>query len=377
MSTREVAADAPAFLRLRGVTKCFGKATVLQGIDLDIGREEFICLLGPSGCGKTTLLRILAGIEQADDGTLELNAQDITQCPAEQRRFGMVFQSYALFPNLSAVDNVAYGLIGVAKEARQRRALEMLEMVGLVGLAGRYPAQLSGGQQQRVALARALAPQPRLLLLDEPLSALDAQVRLGLRHEIRQLQRRLRMPVVLVTHDQDEALTMADRVVLMRDGRIEQQHDPIGLYARPDSEFAARFMGRINLWPAQVLGANIVQVGRQTINVAGDRALHQGNDVTVGIRPEHVSLRASNANADQAQGLAEDHFPGIVQHSMFCGPHVSVTIRLPTFAATVDVTYASPSDGHLPWAEGDACSVHLPPQAMMVFAANDLQADAR
>ena len=364
--TMQAQDSAAPLLQIRGVSKQFGSTQVLHQIDLDIGRQEFICLLGPSGCGKTTLLRILSGIESAGSGSISLRGQDITQLGAEQRRFGMVFQSYALFPNLSALDNVAYGLMGMQAPAKRTRAIEMLDMVGLAGFAQRFPAQLSGGQQQRVALARAIAPQPQLLLLDEPLSALDAQVRLGLRQEIRSLQRRLRMPVVLVTHDQDEALTMADRVVLMREGRIEQQHDPIHLYSHPSTEFAARFMGRMNLWPAQVSGTNEVRIGHQQISVA--HALPSSTCIHVGIRPEHVLLKQRD-DAAQRQNidLPAEHYAGIVQQCMFCGSHLIIQVRLPSMDATVEAQCVSPSHGQLPWQAGQACTVVLPQQALMVL----------
>jgi len=244
-----------SYLSLRGVGKSFGASRVLDGIDLDVEPGEFVCLLGPSGCGKTTLLRIVCGIERADRGQLLLNGQDIAGLPPAARGFGVVFQSYALFPNLTAAQNIAYGLHPTGALAREmaRRSREMLDLVGLAAHADKYPVQLSGGQQQRVALARALAPNPRLLLLDEPLSALDAQVRASLRGEIRALQKRLGIVTIMVTHDQEEALSMADRVVLMHDGRIEQAGTPDELYHRPRTRFAASFVGRMNMLPATVL----------------------------------------------------------------------------------------------------------------------------
>lgn len=222
-----LATPAPQpFLTIQGVSKAFGATPILQELDLAVQEGELLCLLGPSGCGKTTLLRILCGIEKVDAGKVYLHGQDITGLAPAARHFGVVFQSYALFPNLSALDNVAYGLRGLPRERVLQRAAEMLDMVGLTAHARKFPAQLSGGQQQRVALARALAPQPRLLLLDEPLSALDAQVRAAMRAEIRQLQRSLRLSTIMVTHDQDEALAMADRVVLMENGRVAQDAAP-------------------------------------------------------------------------------------------------------------------------------------------------------
>jgi ABC-type Fe3+/spermidine/putrescine transport system ATPase subunit len=256
---RGALAAAPPLLQLRGLSKRYGPQTVVDGIDLDIGEGEFVCLLGPSGCGKTTLLRMLCGIETVSSGRVLLRGHDITQTPPAARGFGVVFQSYALFPNLTAMENVAYGLTGLDRARRQARAQEMLDLVGLGAFGARFPSQLSGGQQQRVALARALAPNPGLLLLDEPLSALDAQVRHNLRGEIRRLQRALRIPVIMVTHDQDEALAMADRVVLMDAGRVAQQATPAALYVQPASGFVARFIGRMNLWAPVASGAAAAQ----------------------------------------------------------------------------------------------------------------------
>ncbi len=213
-------------LRIDHIAKRYREQQVLRGIDLNVEAGEFVSLLGPSGCGKTTLLRIVCGIDMPDEGRVLFQGDDITRWPAARRGFGVVFQSYALFPNLTAAQNVAFGLNGQPAAQARERVAEMLSLVGLGAQAQRYPAQLSGGQQQRVALARALAPRPRLLLLDEPLSALDAQVRTELRSEIRQLQRQLGIASIMVTHDQEEALSMADRVVLMHQGRIEQQGSP-------------------------------------------------------------------------------------------------------------------------------------------------------
>jgi len=277
-------------LTIKHITKRYGAQPVLRGIELDVAAGEFISLLGPSGCGKTTLLRILCGIETPDTGSIHLLGQDITRQPASQRRFGVVFQSYALFPNLTVAQNVSYGLQDLSRGERAARALEMLALVGLAEQAHKFPAQLSGGQQQRVALARALAPRPRLLLLDEPLSALDAQVRVGLRSEIRRLQKQLGITTLMVTHDQDEALSMSDRVVLMHQGQVEQQGSPQALYAQPLSPFAAGFVGKMNLLPALVVGAGRARVGGQEL--ACDTHLFKtGSPVLLGLRPEAIALR--------------------------------------------------------------------------------------
>ncbi|HEY1398633.1 ABC transporter ATP-binding protein [Roseateles sp.] len=276
-------------LHLRQITKRFGPQTVLQGIDLDLRDGEFVSLLGPSGCGKTTLLRIVCGIETPELGQVLMHGLDITAWPASQRRFGVVFQSYALFPNMTARENVRYGLSELPRREAAERADEMLALVGLLEQAGKFPAQLSGGQQQRVALARALAPRPKLLLLDEPLSALDAQVRQELRTEIRSLQQRLGITTLMVTHDQDEALAMSDRVVLLAKGQIAQQGAPRQLYDRPASALVAGFVGRMNWMDGQVVAEGRVRVGTTLLD--GDTRVYKtGSVVRVGIRPEAIRL---------------------------------------------------------------------------------------
>ena len=247
---------------LRNLTRAFGATKALDGMSLDIAPGELVALLGPSGCGKTTALRIVAGFEFADSGEVLVNGKDVSGVPAAKRDMGMVFQSYSLFPNMSALDNVGFGLRmrKAAAAQRRRKAAELLDMVGLSAQAGQYPHQLSGGQQQRVALARALAIEPHVLLLDEPLSALDAKVRLQLREQIRTLQQRLGTTTIFVTHDQEEALSMADRVGVMRDGRLEQVADPSELYSRPATAFVAEFVGTMNRLPGELAGPGTVTV---------------------------------------------------------------------------------------------------------------------
>lgn len=237
------------YLKLEGIRKRFGTSTVLNQVNLDIREGELVTLLGPSGCGKSTLLRCIAGLTEIDEGRIWLDDQDIVNLPPRSREIGMVFQSYALFPNLTVRENIEYGMRmrGVAKEARRQRSGELLELIDLADKRDAYPAQLSGGQQQRVALARSLAVRPKVLLLDEPLSALDAKIRKNLRTEIREIQKQFNMTTIFVTHDQEEALTLSDRVCLMNQGNIVQQGTPEELYAKPSTEFVARFMGSYNV----------------------------------------------------------------------------------------------------------------------------------
>jgi iron(III) transport system ATP-binding protein len=275
------------FLELRGVTKRFGGVTAVDHVDLDIEASEFICFLGPSGCGKTTLLRLIAGLEILDEGAIRLRGGDLGQLPARKRNFGVVFQSYSLFPSMTVARNVGYGL-ACRKWPRARseaRVAEMLDLVGLGDQVGKYPHELSGGMQQRVALARALAPEPEVLLLDEPLSALDAKVRESLRGEIRDLQKRLGITTVMVTHDQDEAMEMADRILVMNRGRIEQVGLAQDLYWRPKTRFVGEFIGRLNVLERERWQALLPVVG-------------EASNRLFAIRPEHVRL------------VREDELPG-------------------------------------------------------------------
>ncbi|CAJ0783300.1 Vitamin B12 import ATP-binding protein BtuD [Ralstonia condita] len=252
-ATGPIPGHAAPFLSVRHATRRFGAFTALEGVSLDVAQGEFVCLLGPSGCGKTTLLRIIAGLEAQDAGQIVAGGRDISNLPPRERDYGIVFQSYALFPNLTVAQNVGYGLdMRNGNRARMHaRVSEMLSLVGLAGSEAKYPSQLSGGQQQRVALARALAPAPSLLLLDEPMSALDAQVREHLRTELRRLQRKLNVTTLMVTHDQDEAMAMADRIAVMSNGRIEQTGSPADIYMRPATGFVAGFVGQANWLPLE------------------------------------------------------------------------------------------------------------------------------
>lgn len=289
--------DQHSYLKIAGLTKKFGDFVALEDISLDIYEGEFICFLGPSGCGKTTLLRAIAGLDIQTYGRVEQAGRDISNLPAAERDFGIVFQSYALFPNLTIYKNISFGLenIKAPKQEIERRVAELLELVGMPDQADKYPAQLSGGQQQRVSLARALAISPGLLLLDEPLSALDAKVRAMLRNEITDLQHKLGVTTIMVTHDQEEALTMADRIVVMNQGVIEQVGSPLEIYSQPATAFVADFIGTMNFLPATVIGPTEVQTGDLKINCLSVPA-KVGEAITVSIRPEDIVVQDASDN---------------------------------------------------------------------------------
>jgi iron(III) transport system ATP-binding protein len=295
-----VSATRPAAVGLDGIAKRFGAVVALQRVDLEVGGGEFVCFLGPSGCGKTTLLRIIAGLERQTVGTVRMRGRDVSGLPPRERDYGIVFQSYALFPNLTVTRNVGYGLHArrMPRAAVQARVAELLALVGLSRHGDRYPAQLSGGEQQRVALARALAPSPALLLLDEPLSALDARVRVTLRAEIKALQRRLGITTIMVTHDQEEALTMADRIVVMNHGVVEQVGTPTAIYTEPASLFVARFVGRMNVLPAVATErASWARVGRLDLRHRDGETRAAGTPLALAIRPEEIRVGAAARDA--------------------------------------------------------------------------------
>ena len=303
-------------IRLESITKRFhGKAAVDQ-VGLEVAPGELLSLLGPSGCGKTTTLRMVAGFELPDEGRVLIGEQDVTRVPAEARRVGMVFQNYALFPNLSVEGNVAFGLRVAGWDAtRQRnRVSELLEVVGLTGFERRPIPTLSGGQKQRVALARALAPEPRVLLLDEPLSALDAKIRGELRTELRRLQLELGVTTLLVTHDQEEAMSMSDRVVVMNVGRIEQIGTPRDLYASPASPFVAHFVGEMNAHAAEPAGQGSFRVSGQVVH-----APHlEQRPGRLGVRPERITI-----TSNLGSGL-----PGTVELVTYLGADQQVLVKV-------------------------------------------------
>jgi putative spermidine/putrescine transport system ATP-binding protein len=306
-------------LDLAGLHRAYGDVRALDGLNLQVAPGELVALLGPSGCGKTTALRIVAGFERPDSGSVVVGGKDVTPMPPAKRDMGMVFQSYSLFPHLTATDNVAFGLRirGVSAARRRAQAIELLELVGMGAAAGRYPHQLSGGQQQRVALARALAIQPTVLLLDEPLSALDAKVRLQLRDEIRRIQISLGITTVLVTHDQEEALSIADRVAVMKSGRLEQVATPSELYSRPATAFVAEFVGVMNRIQAVMGSDGLVQVGEQRLPVDGE---HPSANTPVWVLTRPESVHVTPAPGDTGS---------LVQVATFLGAVTRVTLTLP------------------------------------------------
>jgi putative spermidine/putrescine transport system ATP-binding protein len=293
-STRDGAARTAVEVRMDGLSRRYGTVVALDHLDLTLRPGELVALLGPSGCGKTTTLRLLAGLEDADTGRITVAGKDITRLPASKRDMGMVFQAYSLFPHMTVRDNVAFGLRlrRVSAAERGTRAMEMLELVGLSVQATRYPHQLSGGQQQRVALARALAIQPQVLLLDEPLSALDAKVRAQLRDQIRRIQLEVGITTLFVTHDQEEALAIADRVGVMREGRIEQLASPTEVYSRPATAFVADFVGLSNRLAGEVRGDEVTVRGR-TLPLM-QPGVPDGPVVAL-VRPEAVTMASHDA----------------------------------------------------------------------------------
>jgi putative spermidine/putrescine transport system ATP-binding protein len=291
---RDPAARAAVEVRLEGLSRHYGPVVALDRLDLTLEPGQLVALLGPSGCGKTTTLRLLAGLEDADSGRVVVAGRDLTHVPANKRDMGMVFQAYSLFPHMTVRQNVAFGLrlrrVGAAE--RDQRAVEMLELVGLAQQASRYPHQLSGGQQQRVALARALAIEPQVLLLDEPLSALDAKVRAQLRDEIRRIQLEVGITTLFVTHDQEEALAIADRVGVMREGHLEQLAPPTEVYSRPATSFVAEFVGLSNRLSGEVRDGSVIVRG-STLPLV-DRETPNGQMVAL-VRPEAVTLATHDA----------------------------------------------------------------------------------
>lgn len=320
-----------SFVTLTGIRKVFGAAVAVHDFHLGIEPGEFVTFLGPSGCGKTTVLRMIAGFERPTQGSVAIAGQDVTQVPANRRNVGMVFQQYALFPNMTVAENIQFGLKvrGADRRLCQQRVEEMLALIHMEGFAQRYPHQLSGGQQQRVALARALAIQPQVLLLDEPLSALDAKIRVSLRQEIRAIQRHLKMTTVFVTHDQEEALSISDRIVVMNQGQVEQVGKPMDIYNHPQTSFVASFIGTLNVLDAEVVNPaeRALAIDGQILTTAAELE-STGSRVAVSIRPESIQLNHRNGHVNSLQATVEDIY--------FLGSIVRVRARLARQHMNVD-----------------------------------------
>ena len=352
-----------AFLEINSVRKSFAQSVAVENFDLQVERGEFISFLGPSGCGKTTTLRMIAGFEKPTSGEIRINGVDMTYTPPNRRNVGMVFQSYALFPNMTVADNIGFGLKVARKSAAdiKARVAEMLRIVHLPEFGGRYPYQLSGGQQQRVALARALAIQPQVLLLDEPLSALDAKIRVSLRNEIRSIQRQLGITTIYVTHDQEEALSLSDRIVVMSNGRVEQIGTPFEIYNFPTTRFVASFVGTLN-----VLSATVTDPARGRLSVAGQEitaakpieGVPANQSISVALRPEIIAMNGTPAS----NGM--NHINGTVEDVMFLGPTMRVRVRFGDQALQFD-QFNNP---HLnPPQHGQPIGVSFPPEACLIL----------
>jgi putative spermidine/putrescine transport system ATP-binding protein len=362
-----------AFLELSGVKKQFsGGVLAVEDFNLAAERGEFVSFLGPSGCGKTTTLRMIAGFEQPTAGTILIDGKDMTYVAPNRRHVGMVFQSYALFPNMTVAGNIGFGLKlqRRAKDAIDKRVTELLELIHLEGRGDRYPYQLSGGQQQRVALARALAIEPTVLLLDEPLSALDAKIRVALRIEIREIQRKLGITTVYVTHDQEEALELSDRIVVMSDGRVEQIGTPFEIYNFPATDFVASFVGTLNTVPAKIvdparrrlaLAGTEVGTSSEIQGTAGDR-------VTVAIRPEMISLDGA------AEGGPDNRVQATVQDVAFLGAVVRVRTTLSDGSIVSVDTFNNPNLA-VP-ASGASVALRFPNEAVLVLGREAVRDDS-
>ena len=349
------------FLEIENLRKTYGPLNVVENFELAVERGEFISFLGPSGCGKTTTLRMVAGFEIPSSGAIRINGQDMTRLRPNQRNVGMVFQAYALFPNMTIAENVGFGL-KIAKRSPAEissRVEEMLALIKLPQVGGRYPYQLSGGQQQRVALARALAIKPQVLLLDEPLSALDAKIRVSLREEIRAIQRELGITAIYVTHDQEEALSISDRIVVMSQGRIEQIGTPFEIYNQPRTRFVASFVGTLNVLNGRVVDAASGRFsvdGQDIVAARGFNGAGAGETRAVALRPEAVSLAESGPDGNRMRGTVEE--------VSFLGSVVRIRVRFKENAISLD-TFNKPSEA--PPERGRSVTVSFARDALLVL----------
>jgi iron(III) transport system ATP-binding protein len=361
----------PAYLEIDGLWKAFGEFVALKGVSLSIREGEFVCFLGPSGCGKTTLLRAVAGLDLQTRGAIHQAGKDISTLPPSKRDYGIVFQSYALFPNLTIERNIAFGLENAGRPRAEinARVAELLALVGLASQAKKYPAQLSGGQQQRIALARAMAVAPGLLLLDEPLSALDAKVRVHLRHEIKELQRKLGVTTIMVTHDQEEALSMADRIVVMNHGVIEQIGTPTEIYRQPSTLFVADFIGETNQIPAKVLADDRLAVEGTELACAPHQ-LALACDATAVIRP--VDIIPHSMSGTDKVGTPENLIEVTVTEMEFLGSFWRTRLSSPRLGSRILIAdFSINAVRRLGIAVGGAMRVELPSERLLVFGKAD------
>ena len=357
----------PGEIHLQELTKRFADVVAVDGIDIDMPAGEFFTLLGPSGCGKTTTLRMIAGFERPTSGQIVLDGVDVAQVPPHRRNVNTVFQSYALFPHLDVAANVAFGLKyqRCTKEERRKRVAEALGLVQLSGFERRKPTQLSGGQQQRVALARALVLRPHVLLLDEPLGALDARLRKNLQVELKALQAELGITFVFVTHDQEEALTMSDRVAVMNGGRVEQAGSPREVYEQPETVFVADFLGVSNLLSGEATagddGACVLRMGERALRAAQGATASRGQ-VKAMIRPERISV--------EPHGTAGDNrVPGLVERAVFLGNAFELHVRI--VGGDILKTMVANDGSATDLEEGAAVTLHLPAEAVRVLAPSE------
>lgn len=367
---KAVAEATESYLQVRQLYKKFGDFEALKDIHLDVQEGEFVCFLGPSGCGKTTLLRAIAGLDMQTSGRIRQNGSDITYLPPTARDYGIVFQSYALFPNLTIRKNISFGLecVGASNQTIKGRVDELLTLVGLPDQGHKYPAQLSGGQQQRVALARALAVSPGLLLLDEPLSALDAKIRLRLRHEIKELQRRLGVTTIMVTHDQEEALAMADRVVVMNNGTIEQIGSPLEVYRHPTSMFVADFIGETNKYPIRVENERTVRINDQLIRCLPHKFPPGTNAIAV-MRPNDII--PYGAEFDRGDNSDTDNkFDVGIESMEFLGSFWRAHLKFLNCAEDPLVAdFSVNAERRLSLAEGKEITIEIPENRILIFPA--------
>ena len=349
------------FLALTGIRKTFGAEVAVKDFNLKVERGELVTFLGPSGCGKTTTLRMIAGFETPTEGSIRIDGRDVTHLSARRRAIGMVFQAYALFPNMTVERNIAFGLKVAGKAAAEIKARvdEMLALIKLSDLARRFPHQLSGGQQQRVSLARALAPSPRMLLLDEPLSALDARIRAGLREEIRALQQKLGITTIFVTHDQEEALSISDRIVVMNEGAIEQIGSPGDIYNRPRTRFVASFVGTLNTLEGVVVDPveGAIRVGQTMLRARGViEGAKAGETRALALRPEALRL------GPPADG--DNPLTGVIEDATFLGAIVRLRVRIDGGALLVDAFNSNGASFPEP---GDKVNVSFSPNDLIVL----------